>query len=69
MSSELEEVANALNVGKVPQAWMQISFRSIKPLASYIVELRERHDMLRAWITQGQPLVFWISGFIFPQVS
>jgi len=39
----------------------------LKPLASWIIDLKERIAFLNNWIDKGTPQVFWISGLFFPQ--
>lgn len=65
MSGDLEAVGNAMYDGKVPKSWMQLSYPSIKPLASYVTDLCDRLAMFRDWIDHGAPVVFWMSGFFF----
>lgn len=39
----------------------------MKPLASWIEDLLERIEFLNNWYEKGTPIVFWFSGFFFPQ--
>eukprot|EP00884_Botryococcus_braunii_P001810 jgi/Botrbrau1/1162/Bobra.0162s0050.1 len=65
MSTELEAVGRAMWDGRVPFAWLAASYPSLKPLASYIADLLERLEMMRKWVGEGAPPVFWLSGFFF----
>ena len=65
MSAELEKVFNAFAIGQVPAAWMGKSFPSLKPLASYVKDLLARLALFEGWYQDGQPTIFWISGFFF----
>jgi len=39
----------------------------MKPLASWIEDMNERISFLQNWYDKGTPIVFWVSGFFFPQ--
>ncbi|GET88803.1 dynein heavy chain, putative [Leishmania tarentolae] len=64
MSEQLETIFNALLLGRVPPPWMS-AYPSLKPLASWAVDLVERVDQMRLW-SQRTPTVFWLSGFTYP---
>lgn len=42
MSSDLENVYNAMLIGQVPSVWAAKSYPSLKPLGSYIADLLVR---------------------------
>jgi dynein heavy chain len=67
MSQALEDMSNALFDNRVPTVWANKAYPSLKPLASWVVDLQERIIFIQSWIDQGIPSVFWISGFFFPQ--
>lgn len=39
----------------------------MKPLASWIIDCNDRINFLNNWIENGTPIVYWMSGFFFPQ--
>eukprot|EP01022_Parablepharisma_sp_SALTPOND_P023040 TRINITY_DN476_c0_g1_i1.p1 TRINITY_DN476_c0_g1~~TRINITY_DN476_c0_g1_i1.p1 ORF type:complete len:4333 (+),score=667.47 TRINITY_DN476_c0_g1_i1:7842-20840(+) len=67
LSQELEECMMSLFDMKVPDMWMKKSYPSLKPLGSYISDLKQRIVFFDNWVEQGIPNVFWISKFHFTQ--
>uniref|UniRef100_H0V0D2 Dynein axonemal heavy chain 1 n=1 Tax=Cavia porcellus TaxID=10141 RepID=H0V0D2_CAVPO len=67
MSSQLELMAASLYNNTVPELWNAKAYPSLKPLASWVMDLLQRLNFLQTWIQGGIPAVFWISGFFFPQ--
>ncbi|XP_067137533.1 LOW QUALITY PROTEIN: dynein axonemal heavy chain 7-like [Centruroides vittatus] len=67
LSKSLEDLAGNILIGKVPELWISHSYPSIKPLASYIIDLCERLKFFKMWIDKGKPKTFWLSGFYFTQ--
>ncbi|CAJ0959437.1 unnamed protein product, partial [Ranitomeya imitator] len=67
MSSQLELMSNSLYNNAVPELWRAKAYPSLKPLASWVIDLLQRMDFIQKWITDGIPATFWISGLFFPQ--
>lgn len=68
MSGDLEAMGNSMVDGHVPIEWSTAAYPSRKPLGSWVVDLLQRLDFLRAWSeAKMAPKVFWISGFFFTQ--
>lgn len=67
MSLQLELMAASLYNNSVPEFWNAKAYPSLKPLASWVMDLLQRLDFLKSWIQGGIPAAFWISGFFFPQ--
>jgi len=42
MSNEMEEAMLSMLDGQIPGMWLKVSFPSLKPLGSYVIDLKER---------------------------
>ncbi|BHF69813.1 Dynein heavy chain 1, axonemal [Sparganum proliferum] len=67
MSAPLEAMATSLFNNQVPALWANKAYPSLKPLASWMEDLQMRINFIQEWIDSGIPVVYWISGFFFPQ--
>merc|ERR1712151_664036 len=67
MSVELDAMGTAMFNQKIPDMWQAKAYPSLKPLSAWTTELVQRLDFVSAWVADGAPPVFWISGFFFPQ--
>lgn len=67
MIPELERIHSAMSIGKLPNDWAKQSYPSLKPLGSYINDLIARLAFFQKWFDDGEPTVFWLSGFYFTQ--
>jgi len=65
ISPELEEVLTALADNKVPAAW-SFAYFSLKPLANWAEDLRNRYDFFAVWSQKGIPFHFWAGAFTYP---
>ncbi|XP_037908989.1 dynein heavy chain 3, axonemal [Hermetia illucens] len=67
MIPELERIHHAMIIGKLPGDWLGKSYPSLKPLGGYINDFLARLDFFQNWIDNGEPNVYWLSGFYFTQ--
>lgn len=67
MSPALEKASRSLYDGKVPEMWMNASYPSLKPLGSYMADLKLRIQGFRKWLDECPPIIYWVSGFYFTQ--
>ena len=66
MSETLDMMFLSIQNGQVPKLWGE-AYPSLKPLASWYVDLNARVTFFHNWLTLGSPKSYWISGFMFPQ--
>ena len=67
MSQELDDMYSAILKFQVPQNWKKVSYPSLKPLSSWVSDLKDRVAFMEEWLKRGNPCCFWLSGFFFPQ--
>jgi len=67
MSQELDRMYSSLLNNEVPEVWSRVAYPSLKPLASWTIDLAQRIAFMQEWLTGGPPNSFWLSGFFFPQ--
>lgn len=52
-------------MGKIPELWKPWSYPSLKPVGSYIKDLKERMGFFATWVEEGKPINYWLPGFHF----
>jgi dynein heavy chain, axonemal len=65
MSEDMEAAMISMTDGQIPGMWLKNSFPSLKPLGSYIKDLKDRLEFFDIWVREGVPDVFWINKFYF----
>lgn len=67
MSEVLDNMYLSLQNGVVPANWGKVAYPSLKPLASWYIDLKARVTFMDDWLQNGTPKSYWISGLFFPQ--
>uniref|UniRef100_U3K3Y5 Dynein-1, subspecies f n=1 Tax=Ficedula albicollis TaxID=59894 RepID=U3K3Y5_FICAL len=67
MSSELDDVAQALFNGQIPGIWRRLAPDTLKTLGNWIIFFRARYDQYTSWVSDGEPEVMWLSGLHIPE--
>lgn len=67
MSLDLDRMYTSFQRNQVPQIWEKVGFASLKPLASWVLDMQFRFEFLRKWLLHGQPNTFAMPVFFFPQ--
>lgn len=67
MSDELDKMYQSFLNNKVPENWSEIAYPSLKPLSSWIENLKERITFFKTWLLNGKPKAYWMPSFFFPQ--
>ncbi|XP_068620684.1 dynein axonemal heavy chain 5 [Battus philenor] len=66
MSQGLRESLDAMYDARIPNQWSKVSWESAT-LGFWYTELLEREQQYRAWLRNGRPHTFWMTGFFNPQ--
>ena len=66
-NAETDELLTAIKNNSIPEKWLKKSYPSRKSLLGYVEDLKKRLGVFEAWIENGKPNCFWISGFFFTQ--
>lgn len=52
MSSELDDVAQALFNGQIPRIWRRLAPDTLKTLGNWIIFFRDRYDQYTSWVSK-----------------
>lgn len=67
MSDDNERSLEAVRFQRVPPSWLKAGYPSLKGLGGWVEDFVRRWTALRTWLVEGPPVVFWLSGYFFPQ--
>eukprot|EP01059_Diplonema_ambulator_P030784 TRINITY_DN5411_c0_g1_i2.p1 TRINITY_DN5411_c0_g1~~TRINITY_DN5411_c0_g1_i2.p1 ORF type:complete len:4213 (+),score=1401.66 TRINITY_DN5411_c0_g1_i2:77-12640(+) len=67
MAADLEELGNSMFINQVPSKWAAAAYPSLKSLSDWVTDLLKRVEFITGWYENGHPVVYWLSGFYFPQ--
>ncbi len=67
MTAELDRLQLSLLANRVPESWQALSYPSMKNLAGWLTELKQRIAFFAKWLETGQPAHFSLPSFFFPQ--
>jgi dynein heavy chain, axonemal len=67
MDVGLDNIANSLFNGYIPDDWRKLAPDTCKSLSSWMDHLNHRAVQYRYWASSGEPLVMWLSGLHVPE--
>ncbi|XP_041078235.1 dynein heavy chain 9, axonemal-like [Polyodon spathula] len=68
MTSDMENLQNAIFLDQVPESWTKRAYPSIAGLAGWFVDLISRIKELETWTSDfALPSAVWLAGFFNPQ--
>jgi dynein heavy chain len=66
MGDDMDRMYKSMMNNKVPELWAFHAYPSLKPLSSWIENLKQRIEFLRMWLMKGKPAAYWLPAFFFP---
>ncbi|XP_076466904.1 dynein axonemal heavy chain 5-like [Babylonia areolata] len=66
MSENLRDALDNMFDARVPNTWKKISWESAT-LGFWFTDLLDRNAQFHAWLFEGRPISFWMTGFFNPQ--
>lgn len=67
MSAQLDQIANSLYNGAIPEYWRTLTPQTTKSLPSWMSYMEQRFSQFSAWVKHGEPLVMWLAGLHVPE--
>ncbi|XP_015211854.2 dynein axonemal heavy chain 17 [Lepisosteus oculatus] len=68
ITSDMEELSNALFLDSVPESWTKLAYPSLHGLGAWYADLLLRIRELESWTTDfALPTAVWLAGFFNPQ--
>lgn len=64
---ELKRIGQEISRDELPFEWKLVSYPTLKPIASYLLNFKERIKWTKSWIENGIPKSFWLAAFFYPQ--
>ena len=65
MSADLERMLSSMLRGEVPGAWAKAAYPSLKPLASWHADLKQRVAFIRNWLVAAKPPDRYVLPYFF----
>jgi dynein heavy chain len=67
MSQKLDEIANSLYNGSLPDMWRNLAPQTEKKLGSWMNHFKKRYNQYSEWVKEGEPIVIWLAGLHVPE--